>query len=87
MGLGGRQAAYIVPHNKNGLVGPPACVAAFVGCNTSLMSGWGMDMGIPMPGIIWPIGARGAIPPTGTTGTGPAGTREESGMGSLLMKL
>lgn len=85
MGFG--EAAYVVPHNKKGLVVPPACVAAPVGGSPPLMSGWGMDMdaGIPMLGIIWPTGPRGAMPVMGTMETEPAGGNEERGKGSLLL--
>lgn len=75
-----------VPHNKKGLVVPPACVAAPVCGSPPLMSGWGMDMeaGIPMFGI-WPTGPRGAMPAMGTIETGPAGGIEDRGKGSLLL--
>lgn len=81
------EAAYVVPHNKKGLVVPPACAAAPVGGRPPLMSGWGMDMdaGIPMFGIIWPTGPRGAIPVMGTIETGPTGGIEDRGRGSLLL--
>lgn len=79
--------AYIVPHNRKGLVGPVAWVAVPVGGSTPLMSGCGIDTeaGMPMLGIIWPMGATGVMPPTGPMPTAPAGAREDKGMGSLLL--
>lgn len=83
--VGFRVPAYIVPHNRKGLVVLPACAAAPVGGRPVLMSGWGMEAGMPMFGIIWPMGPRGAIPVMGTIETGPPGGSEERGKGSLLL--
>lgn len=79
--------AYIVPHNRKGLVGPVAWVAVPAGGRTSLMSGCGTEMetGMPMLGIIWPMGAIGVMPPIRPMPTTPAGGREDKGMGSLLL--
>lgn len=79
--------AYIIPHDRKGLVGPAAWAAVPVDGNTPLISGWGIDMeaGIPMSGIVWTMGAIGVMPPIGPIPTAAAGGREIKGMGSLLL--
>lgn len=68
-------------------MGPAAWVAVPVGGSTPLISGCGIDTeaGVPMLGIIWPMGATGVMPPIGPMPTAPAGGREDKGMGSLLL--
>lgn len=88
-GMGQAMTAYSVPHNRKGLVVPPAWAAVPVGCSTPLIRGWGMDTepDIPMLGITWPMGARGAMPPIGIMPALPVGAREDKGSGSLLLEV
>ena len=62
---------------------PPPWPAGPEGCMTPLMRGWGRDMeaGMPIAGIMAPMGASGAM---GTMVTGPTEGIEERGMGSAL---